>query len=270
MEAPLSEPFPQGEWMKKRGRIDGFKLYGKLRVDFFSTSELLYPNMKIRLRLIKTISNCYMICDNPNVSLWVVDCSLYICRFGLRDDHHQNRMDELGYTLVDFNYLEILAKTFTIPARQKQFIQENFFIRAPNRRFATAIITNSAVTGSYTEKTFWYQKFGLRQFGILRESQPIIDFDAADKCRFYVTTKKALNFQDDIPSIQIDNFKDHYVLVFHLISMEDATENHCSKFLFTVCTLTWHARAVRQYPLYQSVSVVLFWSVGKRPNSFVI
>ena len=37
---------------------------------------------------------------------------------------------------------------------------------------------------------------------------------------------KALNFQDDIPSIQVDNFKDHYVLVFDLTSMQDATE-HC-------------------------------------------
>ena len=34
-----------------------------------------------------------------------------------------------------------------------------------------------------------------------------------------------MNFQDDIPSIPIDNFKDHYVLVFHLTSMQDATEN---------------------------------------------
>ena len=29
----------------------------------------------------------------------------------------------------------------------------------------------------------------------------------------------------DIPSILIDNFKDHYVLVFDLTSMQDATEN---------------------------------------------
>ena len=36
---------------------------------------------------------------------------------------------------------------------------------------------------------------------------------------------KAMNFQDDIPSIPIENFKDHYVLVFHLTSMQDATEN---------------------------------------------
>ena len=37
---------------------------------------------------------------------------------------------------------------------------------------------------------------------------------------------KAMNFQDDILSIPVDNFKDHYVLVFDLTSMQDATE-HC-------------------------------------------
>ena len=35
---------------------------------------------------------------------------------------------------------------------------------------------------------------------------------------------KGLNFQDDIPSISIENFKDHYVVVFDLTSMQDATE----------------------------------------------
>ena len=34
-----------------------------------------------------------------------------------------------------------------------------------------------------------------------------------------------MNFQDDIPSIPIDDFKDHYVLVFDLTSMQDAAEN---------------------------------------------
>ena len=36
---------------------------------------------------------------------------------------------------------------------------------------------------------------------------------------------KAMNFQDDIPSIPIDDFKNHYVLVFDLTSMQDATGN---------------------------------------------
>ena len=36
---------------------------------------------------------------------------------------------------------------------------------------------------------------------------------------------EAVNFQDNIPSIPIDNFKEYYVLVFDLTSMQDATEN---------------------------------------------
>ena len=85
--------------------------------------------------------------------------------------------------------------------------------------------TNSAFTGSFIENPYWYQQFDLRQIRILRGGQPIVDFDTADNCRPYVTTMKAMNFQDDIPSIPIDDFKDHYVLVFDLTSMQDATEN---------------------------------------------
>ena len=166
-----------------------------------------------------------MISDNTNVSLGIVDCLLYTRRITLKDDYHKRRMYMLAYIPVEFNYLETLAKTFIVPARQNQFIQQNIFDNAPVRRIAIAMNTNSAFTGSYTENQFWYQQFELRRIRILKGGQPIVDFDAADNCRLYVTTMKAMNFQDDIPSIAIDNFKDHYVLVFDLTSMQDATEN---------------------------------------------
>ena len=200
--------------MKMLSRPDGFMLYGKLRIDFFSTSELLYPNMKNRLRLIRARPNFYMISDNPNISLGIVDCSLYTRRIALKDDYHKKQMDMLAYTPVEFNYLETLAKTFIIPARQNQFIQENIFNKAPVRLITIAMNTNSAFTGSYTENAFWYQQSDLKQIRILRGSHPIVEFDAADNCRLYVTTMKAMNFQGDFPSIPIDKFKDHYVLVF--------------------------------------------------------
>ena len=158
MEEPLSEPFFTRR-MKMLSRPDGFMLYGKLGVDFFCTSELLYPNMKVRLRLIRARPNFYIISDNPNVSLRIVDCSLYTRRIALKDDYHKKRMDVLAYTPVEFNYLETLAKTFIIPARQNHFIPENIFNNAPVRRIAIAMNTNSAFTGSYTENPFWYQPF---------------------------------------------------------------------------------------------------------------
>ena len=221
---PLPDPYFTRR-MKLLSRPDGFMLYGKLGIDFFSTSELLYPNMKFRLRLIRARPNFYMISDNPNVSLGNVDCSLYTRRIALKDDYHKKRLDMLAYAPVEYNYLETLAKKFVIPARQYQFIQENIFNNAPIRRIAIAMNTNSAFTGSFTENQFWFQQFDLRQIRILRGGQPFVDFDTADNCCLYVTTMKATNFQDDFPSIPIDYFKDHYVLVFDLTLMQDATEN---------------------------------------------
>ena len=84
--------------------------------------------------------------------------------------------------------------------------------------------TNSAITGPYTESPLWYQQIDLKQIKKLRRGQPIVDFDAADNGRLCVTTMEALNFQDAIRSIRIDNRKDHYVLVFDLTSMQDATK----------------------------------------------
>ena len=170
--------------------------------------------MEIRLRLISARPKFYMISDNYNVSLGIVDCSPYTRRIALKDGHGKKQMDKLAYILVEFNCMETHAKAFIIPARQNQFIRENNFNNVPVRQIAIAMNTNSGFTGSYTENPFWYQQFDLRQIRTLRGGQPIVDFDAADNCRLYVTTMKATNFQDDIPSFPIRNFKDHYVLVF--------------------------------------------------------
>ena len=92
-------------------------------------------------------------------------------------------MDKLANAPVEYKHLETLAKTFIIPARQNQFIQENIFNNAPIRRNAIAMNTNSAFTGSFTENPFWYQQFDLRPIRILRGRQPIVDFDTAGNCR---------------------------------------------------------------------------------------
>ena len=167
-----------------------------------------------------------MISDNSNDSLGIVDCPLYTPHIALKDDHHKKRMDMLANAPVEYNYLETLAKTFIIAARQNQFIQDNNFKNAPLRRIAIVMNINSAFTGSYTENPFRYQRFDLRQLRILRGGQPIVYLDAADNCRLYVMTMKAMSSEHDVSSIPIDNLKDHYALVFDLTSMQDATE-HC-------------------------------------------
>ena len=217
---PLSDPFFTRR-MKLVIRPDFFMLYGNLRIDFFATSELLYPNMKIRLLLIRARPNFYMNSDNRNVSLGIVDCSLYTRRIALKDDYHKKRMDVLAHAPVEKIYSETLAKTFIVPAIQNKFIQENISNKAAIRPVAIAMNTNSAFSGSFTENPFWYQQIDLRQIKMLRGDNNC----SFSYCWQYLTTMNAMNFQDDNPSIPIEDFKDHYVLVFELTSMEDATEN---------------------------------------------
>ena len=162
MKALLSETFST-RTMKMLSRPDGFMLYGKLGVESFSNSEMLYPKLMVGLRLLRVRPNFYMSSDESILTVAIADCSLYTRRIALRDVYHQKRLDMLAYNPLEYNYLESFTKSFIIPARQNQFIQESLFNNAPVRRIAIAMNTNSAFTGSYTKNLFWCQQFVLRQ-----------------------------------------------------------------------------------------------------------
>ena len=187
-----------------QSRHDGFMLYGKLGVDFLHTFELPFPNMRSRLQLIKPRPNFCMFTDNPNVRFGMVDCSLYASHFVLKGDYHLKKLDMLAYISVEFNFMETLAQSFIFPARQTQFIPENIINKAPVRRLAIAMSTNSEFLGPYTKNPVWYQSIELRQFRLHRSDQTNPDLDAADKCRLCLTT---MNFQGDLPSNPNDNSK---------------------------------------------------------------
>ena len=123
----------------------------KKSVDFFSTSEMANPSMKTKLRLTRARPNFDMTRYNPNVSLGSVECSFYTRRIALKDDYHKKRMDMLAYNPVEYSFLETLAETFFLPARQNQLFQENVFNKVPVRRIVIAMKTNSAFFGSNCE-----------------------------------------------------------------------------------------------------------------------
>ena len=76
---PLPDPFFTRR-MKLLSRPDSFMLYGKLGIDFSSSSELFYPNKEIRLRLIRGRPNFYMISATPIsvLEFWIVHVTLVV------------------------------------------------------------------------------------------------------------------------------------------------------------------------------------------------
>ena len=181
MDAPLFEPL-----FTKRvnllGRFEGFLLYDKLGFDYFSTSELLYPKMRVRLRIIRARPHFYIISDNPNVIFENIDCSSYNRCIALKDEYHEERMDLLAYTPMECNFLDTLTKTFIMTARQSQFLRKKTN-NAPARRNAIAMNTNSAFIGSYTGIPSWCLLFNLRPLRIFIWVQPILDlFSLQEGC----------------------------------------------------------------------------------------
>ena len=112
--------------------------------------------------------------------------------------------------------METIARTFIIPSRQNQFIQENVFNNAPIRRIAVAMNAYSAVADSFHENPFNYRKFYLRELRIIRDGRANVSLDTTSPCRPYVTTMKAKHFKED--------FQSHYILVIDLTSLQDAAE----------------------------------------------
>ena len=202
-----------------------FSLYGKLAIDLFTCEKLLLPNTKVRIKLIRARPNFYMLSDNPNVSLKIVDCSLFTRRVLVAEPNHQYLQWNLEREPAHYNYMETIARTFIIPSRQNQFIQEDVFNNAPIRRIAVAMNTNSAVAGSFYENPFNYQQFHLRELRIIRGGRAIISLDTTSPCRPYVTTMKAMQFNEDFPALPMEHFQNHYILVFDLTSLQDAAEH---------------------------------------------
>ena len=95
--------------------------------------EFLDQNMELILLLTSSRPDYYMVSDNPNIIVGILDCLTDTRRIALNDNYQKKRMkmQMLAYTHVDCNYPDTLAKTFTICGREAQFFQGSVLTNAP-------------------------------------------------------------------------------------------------------------------------------------------
>ena len=87
--------------------------------------------MKIRLQLIRVIPNFYMTSDNPNVSLGIVDCSLYTRRIAPKDDYLKKRMDMLAYAPVEALFWKLWQRHSSYLRGKTNSFKETFSTMLP-------------------------------------------------------------------------------------------------------------------------------------------
>ena len=197
--------------------------YGKLAVDLFTCDKLLIPNTNVRIRLIRSRPNFYTLGKvEDNIHAEIVEASLFSRQVAVEEKCLRNIHQGLLREPARYNFSEVLGKTFIIPNGQNQYIQENIFNNAPIRRLALAMNTNTAFTGSRDSNPFHYQKFGLREIKLVRGNQVVVNIDTSDDIRAFVTTMKALKFDEDGPGVPFSDYHNHYVLVFDLTSTQES------------------------------------------------
>ena len=67
-----------------------FSFFGRLAIDLFTCEKLLLPKTQVRTKHIRARLNFYMLPDNPNISLRIVDCALFTRRILVAEPNHQN------------------------------------------------------------------------------------------------------------------------------------------------------------------------------------
>ena len=79
----------------------------------FTCEKLLLPNTKVQINLIRPRPNSYMVSDNPNVSLKIVDCLLFTGRILVAEPNHHYLQWNLERESAHYNHMETLSRTLS-------------------------------------------------------------------------------------------------------------------------------------------------------------
>ena len=81
--------------------------------------------------------------------------------------------------------------------------------------------TNSASTGDKSGNPFHYKSLVYEKLKY-REGKVVVHMDTSRNCVSYITTMRALKFYQDGPNIKIDDYENHFCLVFDLTSTQQS------------------------------------------------
>ena len=97
--------------------------YGKLAIDVLTCDNFPFPNVKIRLRLLPSRPNYYIIANqNIKFSCSFLQSFLFTRQVVIEDHFFKDLHSSLQIRPARYNFSEVLARTFVIPNGQNQFI----------------------------------------------------------------------------------------------------------------------------------------------------
>ena len=200
-------------------------LKGKLFIDFFRSPQLLLPDVALRLKLSRSTQAFCLVGDDADaakVKVEIISAVMKVKHLTVDDNVHRAIMNNLKRSPARYNYPRILYRTLVVASGQNQVIKVNVFNNETVRRLIIAVNTNADFTGRQAANPFHYRKFGLQRVQIYRGGNCIIDADTTHDTYMYSETMENLNLTSDGNGITLEDFPNHYMLVFDLTSAREA------------------------------------------------
>ena len=207
--------------------------YGRLAVDFFNVDKFMLPGVPVRIKLVRAPTEFCVVVTKDKLNaearyqLKIESASLFVHKIEVAADQYARLERSLAMRPAIYEYPEIVAKTYLVPKGHNQMIEEDIFNSAPIRRLVVAMNQIPQFTGTHDSNPFHYQKFDLNRVLLYREGQSVgsTPLVLENNTRAYFNTIKALHAQHAGNGVKLEEYGNHFILVFVLTADMEARDD---------------------------------------------
>ena len=202
-----------------------FHTYSTISDNFLNgVDKYLIPGVEVRIRLTRSLDKFIMLqpgdCqDASSFTIKVLNASLFVHLLELRTETFISLERALKKKAAQQEWQESPNTSFLITTGTSVYYQDDLFNRAPACKCVVVLVPENSFTGTYKSNPFNFEDFDLSSVRVTREGSQVggtpIDISKS-LVRLYHTTMTALGHSVGGNGITLENFANHFALVFNL------------------------------------------------------
>ncbi len=206
--------------------------YGRLALDFLNVEKYLIPGVNLRIKMVRAPSEFAVVvlaglAGTNRYQIRIDEANLFVHKVEVAGEEYARLERSLSARPAFYEFLEVIPKTYLIPAGHNQMIEEDIFNAAPIRRLVVAMNLSEDFRGSLGSNPFHYRKFDLKRVMLYREGASVgcTPLRLDQNTRAYYNTIKALNAAHAGNGLKLEDFDNHFILVFVLTADLESSDD---------------------------------------------
>ena len=213
-----------------------FSYYGRLADSFLADNhKFLVPGVEVRVRLYHSPDQFVLIHSNSakesqgDLSLQILNASLLVHKLELKNETYLTVERMLSEKAAQYDFREIVPKSFLIFSGVTMYYREDIFNRAPIGRLVIFMVPETSFSGNFETNPFHFRLMDLETVRLNREGSLVGATPLhlnENLVRSHYQSLKPLRFEHSGNGIKLGNFEIHFCLVFKLTAdyhIEDNT-----------------------------------------------